>query len=183
MTRWCADAESLSVKRIRYGAANDVESHPSQKRRRMGHPRCGESKNKRERVGHPPLYYNVVVLRKFFSRPVYLIGALLLLIGGGYALRHTPVLLHVFAETDCACGDLHGEVTGLIIRNPFRDHAPEQSAARFLEELRNGRCNESAPECEYDLDHRVSDWKLAYRRDRGPCPALLQAHEIWSGCN
>lgn len=109
----------------------------------------------------------MVVLRNFLSRPVYVIGTLLLLIGGGYAIRHTPVLLHVFAETDCACGDLHGEVTGLIVRNPFRDHAPEQSAVRFLEELRNGRCNESAPECEYDLDHRASDWKLAYRRDHG----------------
>ncbi|HKV92430.1 MAG TPA: hypothetical protein VJW20_07785 [Candidatus Angelobacter sp.] len=100
-------------------------------------------------------------------RPVYAIGALLLLIAGGYALRHTPVLLHLFAETDCACGDLHAEVTGLIVRNPLRDHAPEQSAARFLGDLRNGNCDEPASECEYDLEHRVADWKLAYRRDHG----------------
>lgn len=90
---------------------------------------------------------------------------MLLLIAGGYALRHTPVLLHLFAETDCACGDLHEEVSGLIIRNPLRDHAPEQSAARFLEDLRNGSCDEPASECEYDMRHRVADWKLAYRRD------------------
>ena len=31
-----------------------VESHPSQKRRRMGHPRHGEFEEKRGMVGYPP---------------------------------------------------------------------------------------------------------------------------------
>jgi hypothetical protein len=112
------------------------------------------------------LFTMVVVLRRLFSHPVYVAAALVLLVGG-YALRRTPILLHVFAETDCACGDLHEEVTGLTVWSPFRDHAPERIAARYFEELRDGRCNMAAAECEYDLEHRVSDWKLAYRRDRG----------------
>ena len=57
-----------------------------------------------------------------------LAGTLLLLLGAAYTLRRRPILLHVFADTGCACGEYHDEVTGLIVRNPFRDpliwHAP-----------------------------------------------------------
>jgi hypothetical protein len=95
-------------------------------------------------------------------------GTLVLFLGVAHTLRQRPVLIHVFADTDCACGEYHEEVTGLIVRNPFRDSSPEQSAATFLEELRNGRCAVNASLCQYALDgHRVSDWRLANRQDRG----------------
>lgn len=58
-----------------------------------------------------------------------------------------PVLLHVFADTGCACGEYHAQVTGLMIRNPFRDRSPEERAAKFLEELRN-----KAARCIDDVD-------------------------------
>ena len=97
-----------------------------------------------------------------------LAGALLLLLGAAYTLRRRPILIHAFADTGCACGEYHGEVTGLIVRNPFRDPLPEQSAARFLNELRNGGCTADASLCQYALDgHRVSDWRLANRHDNG----------------
>jgi len=95
-----------------------------------------------------------------------LAGALLLLLGGGYILNKKPILFHAFADTGCACGEYHAEVTGLIVRNPFRDPLPEQSAARFLNELREGRCTADASLCQYALDgHRVSDWRLVNRHD------------------
>jgi hypothetical protein len=97
----------------------------------------------------------------------WLAAALTLLAGSAFALRHTPVLFHILAETDCACGDYHGEVTGVTVRNPFRDTSPELSAERFLEDLRNGRCTVDVMLCQYALEgHRVSDWRLANRQDR-----------------
>jgi hypothetical protein len=96
------------------------------------------------------------------------VAAFLLLTGAAYGIRHTPVLLHVFAETDCACGDFHEEVTGLILLNPFRDTAPEKSAAKFLETIRRGQCPADDSICRGSLDrHRASDWRLAYRRQQG----------------
>jgi hypothetical protein len=93
--------------------------------------------------------------------------ALALSLGIAYALRQRPVLFHVWAETDCACGDYHEDVTGLRVLNPFRDLAPEQSATTFLEELRNGQCTAVASLCQYALvEHRVSEWRLANRQDR-----------------
>jgi hypothetical protein len=44
----------------------------------------------------------------------------------GVALvRRKPVLFHIMAETGCACGDYHEEVTGLVIFNPLRDRLRE----------------------------------------------------------
>jgi hypothetical protein len=34
-----------------------------------------------------------------------------------FARGQRPVLFHILAETECACGDYHEEVTGLIVRN------------------------------------------------------------------
>jgi hypothetical protein len=51
----------------------------------------------------------VAVKKNVFWLVACLAGALLLA-GAAYGIRHTPVLLHVFAETDCACGDFHEEV-------------------------------------------------------------------------
>ena len=83
-----------------------------------------------------------------------------------YALRQRPVLLHILAETNCACGEYHEQVTGLIVRNPFRDPSPEQSATRFLEEVRDGKCVSDTVLCRYASNgHRVSEWRLGIRRD------------------
>jgi hypothetical protein len=98
---------------------------------------------------------------------VSLAGALILFLGVAYALRHKPVLFHILAETGCACGEYQEGVTGLIVRNPFRDATPEKSAAKFLEELRDGRCVADPSLCHYALHRgRVSDWRLANRQDR-----------------
>jgi hypothetical protein len=70
------------------------------------------------------------------------------------------------AESGCACGEYHEEITGIVIRNPFRDTSPEQVGARFLEDLRNGSCVGSSAICQYALpDHRVSAWRLINRHD------------------
>jgi hypothetical protein len=83
-----------------------------------------------------------------------------------FAFLRRPVLLHVLSETGCACGEYHPEVTGVIVLNPLRDRAPEQSAATFLEDLRNGKCNVNDSLCAYALkNHRVSDWRLKSRLD------------------
>lgn len=103
-----------------------------------------------------------------------LAGAVLLLLGAAYTLRRRPILFHVFADTGCACGEYHGEVTGLILRNPFRDRLPEQRADKFLKELRDGRCTVDASLCQYALDgHRVSNWRLVNRHDNGQSVSLF----------
>jgi hypothetical protein len=85
-----------------------------------------------------------------------------------FALWRKPILLHVLADTGCACGEYHTAVTGLVLRNPFRDRSPEDTASRFLEDLRNGRCTVNDAVCGYALKrHRISDWQLRNRVDRG----------------
>jgi hypothetical protein len=70
------------------------------------------------------------------------------------------------AESGCACGEYHEEVTGIVVRNPFRDVSPEQIGARFLKDLSDGRCAGSSSICQYALpDHRVSEWRLVNRQD------------------
>jgi hypothetical protein len=105
------------------------------------------------------------VKHRLFSRPVFLISVVVLLAGAVYSIRR-PVLIHLFAQTDCACGEYHDEVTGWIVHNPLRDHAPEQTASRFLDQLRRGQCSGDPKECEYDLEHRASNWRLGVREDR-----------------
>ena len=52
--------------------------------------------------------------------------------------------------------------------NPFRDRSPEDTASRFLEDLRNGRCTVNDTVCGYALErHRISDWRLRNRVDSG----------------
>ena|SRR5215469_8325892 len=85
-----------------------------------------------------------------------------------FVLSQKPILLHVFADTGCACGEYHAEVTGLVVRNPFRDRSPEETASRFLDDLRSGRCSVDEAVCGYALaTHRVSAWQLRNRQDRG----------------
>lgn len=83
-----------------------------------------------------------------------------------FALSKKPVLFHVFADTGCACGEYHAQVTGLVVRNPFRDRSPENTASRFLDDLRRGRCSFDDAVCGYALvSHRVADWQLRNRQD------------------
>jgi len=79
--------------------------------------------------------------------------------------RHKPILLHVLAETGCACGDFHDEVTGIIVRNPFRDRSPENSADRFFRDLRDGKCDVDQALCGYAGGHQVSAWRFVNRED------------------
>jgi hypothetical protein len=85
----------------------------------------------------------------------------------GFALGHRPVLLHLFAETDCACGDYHEDVTGWILLNPLRDRSPEQTANSFLRGIQEGHCMADPAVCGYAMEHRASEWQLATRQDRG----------------
>jgi len=79
-----------------------------------------------------------------------------------------PVLSHFFADTGCACGEFHEDVTGLVVFNPFRNKLPEQSASKFLEEVRSGKCSGDAAVCQYALtNHRVSEWRLENARNVG----------------
>ena len=89
------------------------------------------------------------------------------------ALGRKPVVFHAFAEHDCACGDFHDKVTGLVIRNPFRDLAPERVADSFLASLRANKCSAGHELCDYALlGHRVSDWRLVSRDDAGDSATL-----------
>jgi hypothetical protein len=91
-----------------------------------------------------------------------------------YRMRSRPVLMHLLAETDCACGDFHEEVSGLVIRNPFRDRAPEKAANLFFEKLRQGQCAGYPADpamgiqlCKYALEeHSVANWRLVNRQDQ-----------------
>lgn len=82
------------------------------------------------------------------------------------AVVRRPILFHFFADTGCACGEYHDEVTGWIVLNPLRDRSPERRAALFLEALRNDKCVAGDSICTYALEnHRVSDWRLESRVD------------------
>jgi hypothetical protein len=108
------------------------------------------------------------------SVPVVISIALISVGVYAYRVRREAVLLHMLADADCACGDYHEEVTGLVILNPFRDQAPERAALSFFERLRKGQCQTTPPDvvldaqlCRYALDgHRVSNWKLMNRQDQ-----------------
>ncbi len=77
-----------------------------------------------------------------------------------------PVLVHLFSEWDCACGDYHARVTGIVIRNPLRDLQPERVAGDFLDGLKANRCTANSELCDYALPrHRVSDWRLVNREE------------------
>jgi len=103
------------------------------------------------------------LLRRFW--PTSVAAGLLVL---AFSLRRTPVRLRALADTGCACGEYHAEVTGLVVQNPFRDRSPEDTASRFLEDLRNRRCRVSDAVCEYALQlHRISNWRLRNRVDSG----------------
>lgn len=107
-------------------------------------------------------------MRTRITRKFLLIGAVTVLLILAVAVWQKPVVLHVFADSGCACGEYHAEVTGLVVRNPFRDRSPEDNASQFLGDLRNGQCTVDDAVCGYALvGHRVSDWRLRNRHDEG----------------
>jgi hypothetical protein len=55
-----------------------------------------------------------------------------------YTHRQNPMLLHIFADSSCACSDYDEEISGLTLLNPFRNPSPEASANNFLEDIRQG---------------------------------------------
>lgn len=77
-----------------------------------------------------------------------------------------PIIANTLGEWDCACGDWYIKTTRLVLWNPLRDRAPEREAEFFLAGLRENKCTASRGLCESALpNHRVSNWKLAYRED------------------
>ena len=104
-------------------------------------------------------------------------GIVVLLVGFvlttlAWLFRQDPMLLHVLADSSCACSDYDEEVSGMTVLNPFRDRLPEISAKAFLEDIKQGRCPVMASdvtpaECGFLMKHRrVSEWKLISRRDK-----------------
>lgn len=69
-----------------------------------------------------------------------LVLVVVLFLAVAVAERRKPVLLHILAQADCACGEFHQDITGLIVFNPFRTRLPERSTQRFFDELLDGRC-------------------------------------------
>ena len=120
-------------------------------------------------MGHPSLQKGWMIqhnLRMQIPRKRAIVAGVVTLIAILIvAISRRPVLVHVFAEADCACGDYHADVTGFIVLNPLRDRSPERSAAQFLADLQKGNCDLGSDACRYALGHRVRDWKLATRKD------------------
>ncbi|MEW6207542.1 MAG: hypothetical protein AB1631_04190 [Acidobacteriota bacterium] len=63
-----------------------------------------------------------------------------------------------------------------VIFNPLRNHGPEQCAARFLESLRDGKCEQSIGTlrdssrrletlCREENEHRLARWEMIDRED------------------
>jgi hypothetical protein len=109
---------------------------------------------------------NDFVRSKLFLRLVLVLAIATALFLTTAFIWRKPVLFHILAETGCACGDFHEEVTGLALFNPFRNRSPERSAQKFLEGLRDGSCSADEPLCRYAMDgHRVSQWRLSNLRE------------------
>jgi hypothetical protein len=83
------------------------------------------------------------------------------------------IIASTFGEWDCACGDWHVKTTRLAIWNPLRDQTPEKAAEAFLHGLRDNNCKAALDLCQSVVqNHRVSNWKLAYREDKGDSATL-----------
>jgi hypothetical protein len=99
--------------------------------------------------------------------------ALTVLVAFLFWRRHNGiVLLHAFADTRCACGDFHDEVSGVNILNPLRDRQPERAAEQFFQEAAHGRCSAryDAGLCQYyEREAPIKGWKLvnAISKDDG----------------
>jgi len=104
-------------------------------------------------------------MKKLFAGLVIAVIVVICIFYGFAFISRKPVIFQVLADSNCACGDYHQDVTGLIALNTFRDRSPEKAAGTFLEDLRNGRCTADISICRYGLDnHRVSGWRLANLR-------------------
>jgi hypothetical protein len=102
------------------------------------------------------------------STPVWAcaLGGICLAIIGTVMMSRRPVLVQLFGEWGCACGDYHEKVTGVVVRNPLRDRQPERVAGEFLDALKANRCVANSGLCDYALpSHRISDWRLVNRED------------------
>lgn len=83
------------------------------------------------------------------------------------------IIASTFGEWDCACGEWHVKTTRLVIWNPMRDRTPEKVAEAFLQSLRDNNCRAALDLCQSAVqNHRVSNWKLAYREDEGDSATL-----------
>lgn len=104
--------------------------------------------------------------------PVMLLVTAFVFSSWAYMHRQNPMLVHLFADSSCACSDYDEETSGLTVLNPFRDRTPEASANAFFEDLKQGHCPAaafvlSASECAFLMEHRrVSEWKLVNRQDK-----------------
>jgi hypothetical protein len=79
-------------------------------------------------------------------------------------VERSPTLAHSPSLWDCACADFN--TRRIVIWNPFRDRSPESVADNFLDGLRANTCSIGCAVCENALpNHRVTDWRLAYRED------------------
>ncbi len=78
------------------------------------------------------------------------------------------IIASAFGEWDCACGEWHVKMTRMVIWNPMRDRTPETVAEAFLQSLRDNNRRAAIDLCQSAVEnHRVSNWKLAYREDEG----------------
>jgi len=87
----------------------------------------------------------------------------LLVISLFWIKRKNLMLVHVFSDTSCACGDFHEEVSGLNILNPLRDRQPERAAEEFFHASSTGRCPTlyDTGLCQYsETQGSVRGWKL-----------------------
>jgi hypothetical protein len=110
-----------------------------------------------------------VKLRLTIFRIGLILGLVLIIFAASLFWRKHAgiILLHVFADTDCACGDYQEEVSGINVLNPLRDRQPEKAAETFFQEAIQGRCSVhyDADLCQY-FEHvaPVKAWKLVNAR-------------------
>lgn len=96
----------------------------------------------------------------------FVVAVATVVVGSGINRGRRPILLHVFSDLNCACGDIHEKVSGLAIWNPLRDRSHERSAESFLINLRANKCFGSRELCDDALPrNRVSGWRLMYREN------------------
>ena len=111
-----------------------------------------------------------VLGRKKFRMIIALVLVMLVACWALYSARRRSVLF-----TANSAGDPFGE-PGIVLFNPFRDSAPEESAERFLEHLRSGNREEAIQGLPFgseyreyvsskEEEHPLVSWRLKNRHD------------------
>jgi hypothetical protein len=114
----------------------------------------------------------VSIRRKVAIRCVGLVLAAIC-VWTAYAFKYRPVLVNSPGDWDCACGEMYINTTKRVVWNPFRDRQPEIVADSFLSRLRANECAVDDEVCRNALpSHRVSAWKLSFRKDGGDMASL-----------